>query len=446
MPKKVTRKAAGKATKKTAKKKANGKGESKAASTSTSSEKTPPKGSTLDAWAHRMKTERKWKGKIQIRRANEVTSPYIYRRPTGLLSLDLALGGGVHAGGVCEICGEESAGKTYLTYMVAGQVQRNYGEAANILIACTEILPDVGFARQAGFCIGYDAERIEYYNNKRIEVGLEPLTKEEREDLARDIGRVEVMIADTGESLLQGIIEALDASRDDPRGGFQLIIIESLGALLPASTEEKDVGEVTFGGSAPMITRFQNKVYPRLIFDRPDGTKQLTSLVGISQIRANTNAVTKYDPKTKSSTGAHAWKHAQLACIELSRGKNERVEKEVIGKHVYWKLAKGKAGTRDGKRGECVFYHLDRNDPIFWKDVLEAEEILGFDTITDAVGVAKKMGIIEGTNWLTWTDGSNTILKAHGIDKFATELMDNPDLLVQLRLQCLKQSGIKVRY
>jgi RecA/RadA recombinase len=361
------------------------------------------------------------------------------------LSLDLALGGGVHAGGVCEVHGEESVGKTFLTYMIAGQIQRNFGEDSNILIACTEILPDIGFARQAGFCIGYDPERIAHYEEKRAEAGLEPFTPEEREDLSRDIGRVEVMIADTGESLLQGIIEALDASREDPAGGFQLVIIESLGALLPAATEEKDVGEVTFGGSAPMVTRFQNKVYPRLIFDRPDGTKQLTSLVGISQARANTSA-TKYEPKTKSSVGAHAWKHAQLSCIELARGKDERVDKEVVGRHVRWKLVKGKAGTRDGKRGECVFYHLDHTDPIFWKDVQEADEILGFDTITDAVGVAKKMGIVEGTNWLTWTEGKETILRANGIDKFATALMDDPELLVRLRAHCMRSSGIKVRY
>lgn len=446
MPKKKVAKKVAKKTKKKRKKKVAKKSGSTRTSVSSAPKKASKSGDAIDAWMDKMAKDRKWKGKVQIRRASDVATPYIVRRPTGLLSLDLALGGGIHAGGVCEIQSEEGAGKTFLAYMTAGQIQRTYGEDTKILIACSEGVPDTGFARQAGFCIGYDEERINFYDQERIENGYEPFTDEEREDLSLTIGRVIIQFAETGEPLLDAVIEALDASRDDPTGGFQMILIDSLGALQPSAAEEKDIVERTFGGSAPMMTKFQNKVYPRLVFDRSDGTKQLTSIVGISQARANTDRATKYDPATKSSTGAFAWKHGQLARIELAQGRRERVDGEVIGKVIRWKLGKGKAGTRDGKKGEATFYHLDKREPIFWRDVTEAEEVLGFDTVTDAVTVAKKMGIIDGSTWLTWMDGRKTILKAQGLAQFATALMDEPELLVYLREQVMRESGIMVKY
>jgi RecA/RadA recombinase len=435
----------GSSSKKKASKSPGRKKRSKTSETASPTASKSKEGDTIDAWMRKMATDKKWRGKVQIRRASEVTSPYIYRRPTGILSLDLALAGGIHAGGVTEIQGAESSCKTFLTYMTAGEIQRTYGDDTKIMIACTEILPDVGFARQAGFCIGYDEERIDHYDEALIEQGYEPFTYEEREDLRKTIGRVYINIADTGESLLQSIVEGLDASRDDPTGGFQLVIIESMGALLPAAVEEKNVGERTFGGSAPMITQFQLKMYPRLMFDRGDGTKQLTSIIGVSQARANTDAG-KYGPKTKSSTGAFAWKHAQLANIELTVGAKEKEDKIVIGKKIRWKLVKGKAGTHDGPAGEFTFYHLNRSEPVFWEDVLEADELVGIDTVSDAVAAAKKMGVVEGTTWLTWKEGKKTILKTQGLPAFATKLMDNPDLLVRLRTQCIEESGILVKY
>jgi RecA/RadA recombinase len=452
---KKTKKVAKKVTKKTARKKA-GAVASKPRTISASSttkkatkravkKDAPAKGGALAAWAHKMNTDRKFKGKVQVRRASDVKSPYLYRRPTGLLSLDLALGGGVHAGGVTEIQGAESVCKTFLTFMVAGQVQRIYGEDTQILIACTEIMPDVGFARQAGFCIGYDEDSINHYDESRQDDGLPPFTDEERADLRMQIGGVETVVGQNGEELLNSMVHALDLSRQDASGGIQLMVLESLGALLPQETDEKEVGEKTTAGVASMLTQFQNKMYPRMMFERDDGSMQLTSIIGISQARANFDSGWK-GPKTKSSVGAFAWKHAQLACVELARGADEKEDKEVIGKTIRWKMKKGKAGTHDGKKGEFIYYHLERQNPVFWKDVVEAEDLSGIDTLTDTVHVAKKLGIVTGTNWLEWKEGHKTILRANGSSLFAGVLMDEPELLARLQLQCVKQSGIKVKY
>lgn len=195
-----------------------------------------------------------------------------------------------------------------------------------------------------------------------------------------------------------------------------------------------------------MITQFQNKVYPRLIFDRPDGTKQRTAIVGISQARANTDAG-MYGPKTKSSIGAFAWKHAQMANIELRTGAKIKDGTDIIGKEVRWEIRKGKAGTHDGKSGSFNYYHYNKPEPIFWSDVINSDELVGIDCITDAIQVGKKLGLLEASGaWLTWTEGRKTLIRANGEPQFASKLMDEPELLEKLREDCIRLSGIMVRY
>ena len=101
-----------------------------------------------------------WKGIAQVRMAGSVSVPYHLRRPTGVMSLDLGLGGGWAAGGLSQVYGPGSAGKTHLTFRTAAEVQRNYGDDALIAIACSEIRVDKGFARRSRMCIAYSEEEI----------------------------------------------------------------------------------------------------------------------------------------------------------------------------------------------------------------------------------------------------------------------------------------------
>jgi len=416
--------------------------------TESASSSTPKKpGTSATAWMARINSDKRYKGRVQVCSAGSVHAPYGLRRPTGLLSLDMNLGGGLHAGGAIEFKGVESSGKTYMAYRVAAELQRTYGDATNILIACTEILPDKGFARQAGFCINYSEEEIAEFEAMRAAQGLPPFTEEDLEDLRFSIGTVGVVIAENGEMLLQTVIEGLEFSREDPNQGFQLMLIESLGALLSADAEEKQVGEnIRIGGSASMITQFQNKAYPRFIFPRPDGHMQETTILGINQARANFDGGL-YGPKTRSAAGAHAWKHALLASVEFSRGADIKEDTTVLGKEIRWKITKGKAGTHDGLNGCFNFFHVARKDPVFWNDVISAQEIVGADTVTDAIETAKRMGVVEMSGaWINWYEGKSQILKCQGVDKFASALMDNPKLIDKLRSQCIKASGLMVRY
>jgi recombination protein RecA len=398
-------------------------------------------------WMEKTNSDRKYSGRVQVSLASAVHAPYMLRRPTGILGLDIALGGGFHAGGEAEIKGVESSGKTLLAFQTAGMCQRIYGDQASILIGCTEILPDKGLARQAGFCIAYSDEEIEGYASLREESGEPPFTEEEIADLKFEIGTVGISVAANGEMLLQTLIDALEFSKDDKNQGWQIMIIESLGALLSSDAEEKEIGEnIRIGGVAGMLTAWQNKVYPNYIFPRSDGRMQETTIIGINQARANFDSGL-YGPKTRAAASAHSFKHGMLVSLELSRGADIKDDKIVLGKEVRWKIAKGKAGTHDGLSGQYNFYHFDRRDPVFWNDVVNAPTINGIDTVTEAIEAAKKHEILEMSGaWVRWYDGNKQILQAQGVDKFANALMDKPELLEELKTQTLKASGVKVKY
>lgn len=418
-----------------------GKAKSKTAAPKSSTKSKPKTVSKAKAWVDKIGNDKKFKGKAQVKLASDLHSAYTLRRPCGILGLDIGLGGGFHAGGGIQVFGQESVGKTHLAYRVGAQVQKNYGDEAAILIYSTEIKPDKGFARQAGLCVGYTESEIEEYELIRKVQGLPPFTKEEKADLKKQVGDVVVSVAENADVGLATVLDALEM------GAFQLIIIESLGALLPKAQEERDVGDMKVGGSANLLTDFQNKMYPYFMMEREDGTSTDTTIIGINQARAKIGYVGR-GSNTKPAADAYAWKHGQLASIELSRGADirEAAQGPVIGKDIRWKLVKGKAGTHDGKRGEFKYYHIQRSEPVLWSDV-ENYWLGGVDVNSEAVETGKAVGLIEMAGaWLSWNEDGKQILRAQGTERFAEELIKDPELIAKFRDACIKKSNLLVRY
>src|SRR6185295_6544239 len=60
---------------------------------------------SVNQWFEGVNKDRKYAGKAQILMASQVRTPYYLRRPSGILSLDVATGGGLHAGGIAEVQG-----------------------------------------------------------------------------------------------------------------------------------------------------------------------------------------------------------------------------------------------------------------------------------------------------------------------------------------------------
>jgi len=400
-----------------------------------------------EAWFHEMQKSRKWAGRVCITKASESNASYLLRRPTGVMGLDLALGGGLHAGGLIEVHGGQSVGKTHLAYRTAGEVQRIYGDDARIAIAITEVNIDKSFARTCGFCVGYSTGEygeIEEFNKIRIRDGLPAFTPEEEEDLRKEIGEVYLITGGTGDAVLQNTLTFLEKVGND----CQLIIMESLGALLTPDQDEKDVGDRVYGGSAGIVTTFIAKLNPLLVMPQPDGTQAGTTILAVNQARANIDSGPR-GPKTKPASGAWALKHAQMASIGIRRGETlwaDSAHSRQSGKEVRWELTKGKAGCHDGLKGSYNYYHVPRNQPIFWKDYLAYGSTWGIDTITELVETARSVGAIEAAGaWLKWEiDGQP--LRAQGAAQFAQVLVDHPDLIPKLKDACLRASKIAVRY
>jgi RecA/RadA recombinase len=397
---------------------------------------------TVEKWVEKINKMQKFKGTAQVGFASQHRTPYHLRRPTGIMSLDLALGGGFHAGGSAEIHGPESVGKTSLAYCVAGMVQKIYGHAANILLGCTEIRPDKSFARKNGFCIGYSPEEVDFYESHRIKKGLPPFTKEERQDLLYTIGSVVDPRAPTGDVTLDIIYEAL---RDRL---FHLVLIDSLGALLTPDQEAGDTGDRSVGGSSMIVTTFMNKSYPLFVLDGADGSMLETTVIGINQARAEIGGSPK-GPRTHAASGAYAWKHAQLVSLELHKSSLIRGSENgpPIGREVRWKIMKGKAGTHDGLSGSYNYFHVPEGEPVFWKDVLENQSEWGIDKITDLVETAAKLKVIEQAGaWLTWKEDGQQIIKAQGAANFAESLVNDEELEQKLRDMCLDAANLPISY
>jgi RecA/RadA recombinase len=398
---------------------------------------TPKKGgSAVAEWYERINKDKKFQGKAQIKMASEVKTPYHLRRPTGVLGLDIGLGGGFPAGGLIVVHGAESVGKTWLAYVTAGQLQKNYGEDANIFMLAVEIRPDKSFARMAEFCIAYSNDEIVEYDALRQAQGQLPFTEEDITDLKKQVGNVVVVSADNAQTGLDVLVDALES------GIFQIAIIESLGALLTPDVEEGSVGDKHYAGTARLLTQFQNKVGPLYIMDRPDGSMLETTIFGIDQARANIGAG-KYDPDTKAAIGAYAWKHGQLVAVELDRGATIREDPSLppTGRTVKWKLTKGKVGTHDGLRGDYDYHHLPKVEPVFWRDV-ETTWFGGIALFDEMVVVAKKLEVATvGGSWVTWGER-----RYNGMSKFAQAVAEDAELAAELRAECLKKAGILARY
>ncbi len=360
------------------------------------------------------------------------------------MGLDIALAGGLHAGGVTQIWGPESVGKTYLVWKTAGMTQEIYGDKAIVVVLCIETLPDKGFARRAGCCIAYEESEIAHFNKMRVKNGGSRFTKEEIADLKMQIGKIYTVTSKTSDEGLDEIVRVLE-------GGFaQLCIIDSLGAMLTPAQSDNDVGDRVYGGSSILLTNFINKIMPLFIMERADGSMLDTTVIGINQARAVIGAKDK-QKKTRAAAGAYALKHGMLASIELTKGApiypTEESEKS-WGREVRWQLTKGKAGTHDGKKGEFKYFHVPPENPVFWSDVVENWKQWGVDTITDLVSTAKELGVFTiGGSWLTWKDDEgNVILKQNSADNFAEDIVNNPDLIGRLREDCLRAAKLPVVY
>lgn len=232
-------------------------------------------------------------GKGSIMRMGEAKAVEIETIPTGSLSLDLALGGGIPKGRVVEIYGPESSGKTTLALHVIAEAQKQGGQAAFI-----------------------DAEHaLDPQYAQKIGINLKDLL---------------ISQPDNGEQALE-ITETLVRSN-----AVDIIVIDSVAALTPRAEIEGEMGDAHMGLQARLMSQALRKLTAAI-------SKSKVSVIFINQIRMKIG-VMYGNPET--TPGGNALKFYSSVRMDIRRvsqieGSTEQ-GKELTGNHVRVKIVKNK--------------------------------------------------------------------------------------------------------
>ena len=210
--------------------------------------------------------------------------------PTGSLGLDLALGiGGLPRGRVIEIYGPESSGKTTLTLHVIAEAQKTGGTAAFI---DAEHALDLSYAERLG------------------------------------VNSAELLVSqpDTGEQALE-ITETLVRS-----GALDVIVIDSVAALVPRAELEGEMGDAHMGLQARLMSQALRKLTASI-------SRSHTSVIFINQIRMKIGVMFG-NPET--TTGGNALKFYASVRLDIRRIESIKEGQEVHGSRVRVKVVKNK--------------------------------------------------------------------------------------------------------
>ncbi len=288
---------------------------------------------------------------------------------TGSISLDAALGvGGVPRGRIIEIFGPESSGKTTLALHVIAEAQKTGGLAAFV---------DAEHALDAHYAnlLGVDTENLL------------------------------ISQPDTGEQALE-ITETLVRS-----GALDVVVIDSVAALVPRAEIEGDMGDAQMGLQARLMSQAMRKLTAAI-------SKSKTSVVFINQIREKIGVMFG-SPET--TTGGRALKFYSSVRLDIRRTASIKEGDNVIGNRTKVKVVKNKVAP---PFREAEF------------DIIYGQ---GISKIGDLLDLAVNMNIIEKSG--TWFSYKEDRL-GQGRENVRRYLDQNPELLVTIEKQVRGNLGL----
>ena len=311
-------------------------------------------------------------GKGSIMKLGEDSEkPTVDAIPTGALALDYALGvGGVPRGRIVEVYGPESSGKTTLALQILAEAQALGGIGAFI-----------------------DAEHA-----------LDPVYAAR---LGVDIDELLISQPDTGEQALE-ICDMLVRS-----GAIDVVVIDSVAALVPRAEIEGEIGDTTVGLQARLMSQALRKLAGSL-------SKSNTTCIFINQLREKIGVMFG-SPET--TTGGRALKFFSSVRIDIRRVDSIKKDGEAVGNRVKAKVVKNKVAP-PFKQAEF--------------DLMFGEGFSREGCIVDMAvecGVAKKSGA-----WYTY--GEERL--GQGREAAKQTLRDNPDLRDEIELKVREAFEIPV--
>ena len=298
-------------------------------------------------------------GKGSVMKLGEYTTMNVEAIPTGALSLDVALGiGGIPRGRIVEVFGPESSGKTTLTLHMIAEAQKMGGEAAFI-----------------------DAEHA-----------LDPVYAKH---LGVDIDNLIVSQPDTGEQALE-IAEALVRS-----GALDIIVVDSVAALVPKAEIDGDMGDSHIGLQARLMSQALRKLAGAI-------NKSKCVIVFINQLREKVGVMFG-NPET--TPGGRALKFYSSVRLDIRKIENLKQDGEVIGNRARVKIVKNKVAP---PFREAEF------DIIYGKGISKEGNL---------VDLAVSLDIIEKSgSWFSY-NGSKIGQGRENVKKY---LMENPEIMTEV--------------
>ena len=306
-------------------------------------------------------------GKGSVMKLGDFTAMNIEAIPTGALSLDIALGiGGIPRGRIIEIFGPESSGKTTLALHMIAEAQKMGGEAAFI-----------------------DAEHA-----------LDPVYAKK---LGVDIDNLIVSQPDTGEQALE-IAEALVRS-----GALDIIVVDSVAALVPKAEIDGDMGDSHIGLQARLMSQALRKLAGAI-------NKSKSVIVFINQLREKVGVMFG-NPET--TPGGRALKFYASVRLDIRKIEQIKQDGEVVGNRAKVKIVKNKVAP---PFREAEF------DIVYGKGISKEGNILDLGVNLDIV---EKSG-----SWLSY-DGQRIAQGRENVKKY---LEENPEVAKEI------ESKIREKY
>ena len=319
------------------------------------------------ALAATLTTIEKQFGKGAIMRLGDNTTSLEYGTiSSGSLSVDLALGiGGVPRGRIIEIYGPESGGKTTLSLHIIAEAQKEGGIAAFV-----------------------DAEHA-----------LDPSYAK---NLGVDTDNLLVSQPDTGEQALE-ITELLIRS-----GAVDVIVIDSVAALVPRAEIEGEMGDTHVGLQARLMSQALRKLTAVL-------AKSRTTAIFINQIREKIGVIYG-NPET--TPGGRALKFYASVRMEVRRRGDVKSGADKVGNRVRVKVTKNKVA------------------PPFREAEVDIMFGRGIDRVGDLINIASDLDVIQKSG--SWYSFENERL-AQGKEKTTELLLEQPQLMETIKQNVLRR-------